>query len=230
MRPHEQPSFRAARWIARHVAFPLLMRLELRGLEHVPREGAHIVASNHISMVDIPLMMTLLPRRPSILAKAELFKPVIRRFWRWGDAIPVRRGGADRAALRAAQDRLTAGIPFGIFPEGTRIRTGALAEAKAGTGMIALRARAPVVPMAITGSDQVLRGNRPHPFRRPRVVVALGRPISPDELSAAGGAQAVTLLVMRRIAALLPPERRGAYGEAEEAAPEELVTEGAPRA
>ena len=215
---HEQLSFRVARALVRRAVVPLLMDLRVTGLGRVPAEGPFIAVANHLSMLDIPLLMAILPRRPSIMGKKEMLeKPLLRRFFRWGDGIPVRRGGVDRAALRAAEDRLSRGIPFGIFPEGTRIRTGRLETGKLGAGMIALRSRVPVVPVAFTGTQNILRGNRPH--LRPRVEMAIGAPISPEEIAAAGSAEAATELMMRRIAELLPPERRGPYGDAPEGAP-----------
>ncbi len=211
---HEQLSFVVARWLARHIVIPLLVRMQVRGLEHVPRSGAFIAAANHSSMLDIPLMMALLPRRPSIMGRRDLWeKPLLPLMLNWGDAVPVNRGGADRAALRAAEDKLSKGIPFGIFPEGTRTRTGALGSAKAGVGMIALRAKVPVVPIAFIGTQNILRGRRLHFFPRPRVAMIIGPPIEPEELAQAGRPDAAAELIMRRIAALLPAEARGIYAD-----------------
>ena len=221
---HEQRTFVLARWLWRRVVSRWLIDLRISGLEHVPREGAYIVAANHLSMVDIPLMMTVLPRRPSIMMKRELYDiRALTWFWRWGDAIPVNRGTVDRTALRAVADRIARGIPFGIFPECTRSRGGALIPSRAGTGLIALRSRVPVVPLAYTGTPDILRGNRPH--LRARVTMTIGPAIPPEELAAAGGAEAATELVMRRIAAILPPEMRGVYADPE---PSETVRGGMP--
>ena len=206
---HEQRSFRIARIVVRRLVIPLLTDFTVMGLENTPREGAFIATANHQSMLDIPILMAVLPRRPSIMAKESLYIRGLRWFWRWGDAIPVRRDGMDRKALRAAEERLKKGIPFGIFPEGTRVHGGALGAGKAGAGMIALRSQAPVLPVAFTGTAGILRGNRPH--FRPRVTMTVGIPIAHEELAASGGPQAATDLIMRRIADLLPPESRGIY-------------------
>lgn len=209
---HEQTSFVIARWVVHHLIFPLFMDLRVFGLANVPSTGTYIVAANHLSMIDIPILMAEMPRRPSIMAKDTLYNiPWLRWFWRWGDAVPVRRGGMDRAALRAAEAKLAQNIPFGIFPEGTRSKTGALAPGKSGAGMIALRSRVSVVPVAFTGTPQVFRGHRPH--LRPRVTMTIGAPVLPEEIAAAGGSEAATDLMMRRIADLLPHEMRGAYGD-----------------
>lgn len=206
---HEQRSFKIARVVVRRIVIPLLADFTVTGLENTPREGAFIAAANHQSMLDIPILMAVLPRRPSIMAKQSLYIPGLRWFWRWGDAVPVRRDGMDRKALRAAEERLKQGIPFGIFPEGTRVRSGGLGAGKAGTGMIALRSQAPVLPVAFIGTAGILRGHRPH--FRPRVTMTVGTPIAHEELAAAGSPQAATDLIMRRIAELLPPDSRGIY-------------------
>jgi len=208
---HEQRSFKVARMVVRRLIIPLLADFTVAGLENTPHTGPFIVAANHKSMLDIPILMAVLPRRPSIMAKDSLYFRGSHWFWRWGDAIPVRRDGMDRKALRAAAERLQQGIPFGIFPEGTRVREGSLGTGKAGAGMIALRSQAPVLPVAFTGTANILRGHKPH--LRPQVTMTVGTPIPHEEIAAAGSPQAATDLVMRRIAALLSPEARGPYSE-----------------
>ncbi|MDP9353344.1 MAG: 1-acyl-sn-glycerol-3-phosphate acyltransferase [Chloroflexota bacterium] len=214
MSRYEQTSFVIARWVVHHLVFPLFMGLHVTGRETVPKDRPYIVAANHLSNLDVPILMAEMPSRPSIMAKDTLYNiPWLRWFWRWGDAVPVRRGGMDRAALRAAEAKLAQGIPFGIFPEGTRSRTGVLGTGKPGAGMIALRSRVPVVPVAFTGTPDVFRGRRPH--LRPRVTMTIGLAIPPEEIAAAGGSEAATELMMSRIAALLPPTMRGAYDKQE---------------
>jgi len=208
---HEQRSFKVARMVVRRLIIPLLADFTVAGLENTPHTGPFIAAANHKSMLDIPILMAVLPRRPSIMAKDSLYFRGSHWFWRWGDAIPVRRDGMDRKALRAAAERLQQGIPFGIFPEGTRVREGSLGTGKAGAGMIALRSQAPVLPVAFTGTANILRGHKPH--LRPQVTMTVGTPIPHEEIAAAGSPQAATDLVMRRIAALLSPEARGPYSE-----------------
>lgn len=206
----EQLSYALVRQLFRRALIPLLLDLEVAGFEHVPRAGGHIVAANHLSYIDIPLMMALCPRRPRILAKQELFSfPPFAAFFRWGDAIPLRRSSADRVALRAAMDTLKEGAPVGIFPEATRSKTGQLLPAYNGAGLLALRGKAPVLPMAIHGTDGFFRGRVPRPGTKVRVT--FGAPITPEELAACGGVERTTQLIMSRLAALLPPEARGPY-------------------
>lgn len=209
---HESLSFVTVRWIVRRMIIPLFMDLRVTGLDNTPKTGAFIAASNHISMVDVPVIMAVLPRRPSLMAKSDLYRyRFLHWFWRWGGAVQVNRNVPDRAALRLALDLIEKGIPFGIFPEGTRIRAGGLGPGMPGVGMLALRSGAPVLPIALTGTPKVFEGRRPH--LRPRVTLSIGAVISPEELRAAGGSTAATELVMRRIAELLPPQVRGVYGQ-----------------
>ena len=208
----ERKDYVVARWVLSNLVFPVFMHLEVRGRANLPKEGAYLVVSNHLSMMDIPLIQVMLPRVPRMMAKIELFKyPLIRSFMRWGGAVPVRGNVQDRAALRDAERTLASGAPFAVFPEGTRVRGRALSRGMPGAGLIATRSRAPVLPLAVEGTQNILKGKRPH--LRARVRLTIGAPITPEELAAAGGLQGATDLIMRRIAALLPPEMRGVYGE-----------------
>lgn len=128
---------------------------EVRGREHVPKSGAVIVASNHISFWDPPLVGTAAIRELHFLAKEELFRPLllgslIRSF----NAIPIRRGVADLSGLTKAMDVLRAGHALIMFPEGTRNRSGELRAARPGVGMLAVSTDARVVPACIVGSDR----------------------------------------------------------------------------
>lgn len=206
----ESVQYRVVRWSVFHLLVPPLLRLRVIGRHHLPPQGPFIIAANHISEIDPPLLLSALPRRPRIMAKKELWdRWVTRTLMEFGHAIPVQRGGADRAALRAAEASLAAGEPFGVFPEGTRVRGGRLARGMPGVGLIAQRAGVPVVPVAIEGTDKLLAGGRPR-FRVP-ASITIGRPIHYEEIRSAGSAQAAADLIMSRIAEMLPPERRGEY-------------------
>jgi len=141
------------------------------GRDLVPREGGLIVASNHVSFWDPPLVGAACPRELHYLAKDELFRtPGLGSLIRAFNAIPIRRGMADLAGLSRAIEVVRSGGALLLFPEGTRMRDGELHRARPGVGMIAVHADAPIVPCFISGS------NRPGRWwwRGSRVRIAFG--------------------------------------------------------
>ncbi|HEX6817245.1 MAG TPA: lysophospholipid acyltransferase family protein [Ktedonobacterales bacterium] len=207
--------YELVRWLA-HGLVPLLVDLRVEGREHLPRQGAAIVASNHIASVDIPLVAYPVPRIVHYMAKAELFQvPFVGGFIRREGAFPVRRGEGDREALRIAERLLSEGKVIGIFPEGHRTEEHALIEAHPGVALIALRAGAPVIPVAIRGSEYALRGWR-FLWRRPTVTVSYGAPLyltSESTRRTSADVKRATDEIMGAIAAMLPPRYRGAYAD-----------------
>ncbi|HEX8733217.1 MAG TPA: (d)CMP kinase [Ktedonobacterales bacterium] len=196
--------------------FPLLFKLRVEGLENVPASGAAMLASNHVAWIDIPLLAYPIKRTTHYMAKVELFRaPLIGWVIGMTGNFPVRRGEGDRESLRLANNLLTTGELVAIFPEGHRTG-GALIRGLPGVALIALRANAPIVPVAISNSQQVLRGGRML-FARPTVTVRYGKPFL---LSKSGAKHTKDDLergideIMAHIAALLPPEYRGVYAEA----------------
>ena len=162
----------------------LLFRVEGRGREHVPRRGPALLVSNHCSHLDSPLVGGASPRPLSFLAKAELFEiPLFGGLIRRLNARPVRREGADPAALRTALRVLQDGGVLLIFPEGTRGEEGVIRPAKPGAGMLAVLSGAPVVPVYISGSGRALPKGRPWP-RPAKVTVTFGPPM---QFAAAAG-------------------------------------------
>lgn len=167
--------------------FATSTRLSILGREHVPRQGKLLLAANHISHFDPPLIAIALPRPVDWLAMTELFSSGwSARLFRGLNAIPVRRGAPDLAALREAAARLEAGRCVGIFPEGgLRDREASLLAAgrpARGAAVLARLAAAPVLPAAIVGSDRLYNWRRWFPLTRAPVWIAFGQPfLAPRE-------------------------------------------------
>ncbi len=196
-----------------------LARWEVVGAERLPPEGPVILVANHNHLLDPPLVAASTRRRVHPMAKRELFEtPLIGwYFWAYG-AFPVRRFSGDMGALRVARNYLRNGEVVLMFPEGTRAHGNGMRPALPGAAMVGLLAKAPVVPVAITGTDRI---RIPRVFfqwmvrRRPRLRVEFGEPFALDsESSDARSAEMATDRMMRRVSAMLPPAYQGAYGSA----------------
>ena len=196
-----------------------LARVQVTGKENVPRKGPLIIASNHVNNADPPVIGATMPRRLVFMAKHEMFQwPILGLVARLGGAFPVRRSEADLGALRKATQVLRNGEALVMFPEGTRSRDARLHEAHPGTALLALRSEAPVLPVAITGTEKVVIIRLPLDlirFRRPRVHVVVGQPffLPPVERITTEEVERCTGIIMARIAALLPPSYRGQYAD-----------------
>jgi 1-acyl-sn-glycerol-3-phosphate acyltransferase len=137
------------------------LRPHVRGVEHVPRTGPVLIVSNHASWWDIPSVGEVQPRTIRYMGKSELFRvPILGPIITWGGAFPVRRGEADRDALRTVHETLVAGGVVGIFIQGHR--QAELEGAKAGAGRCAVVEDVPVVPVAIRGTRNWRPGRRVH--------------------------------------------------------------------
>src|ERR671919_2436483 len=140
-------------------------RLRRLGREHIP-EGGVVLAANHRSFLDPFAVGCCLPRPVYFVAKQELFRnPMLGWLLNCMGAFPIRRGESDEYSMETALELLERGKPVVIFPEGTRIRAGSLAKPKRGVGRLALQSGAPVVPIAITGSEHARRGWRIKPVK-----------------------------------------------------------------
>jgi len=165
-------------WLTRAVLMPfflLYFRLARLGREHIPSSGPVLLAANHRSFLD-PFVIGALTRRPVYyMAKRELFE---HRWQAWLlnslGAFPVDRGRSDGQAMDTARAILERGDCVVIFPEGTRVRRGPLAHPHRGVGRLALQTGAPVVPVAVLGTEQVRRGWR---IRPRKVSLRCGRPL-----------------------------------------------------
>jgi 1-acyl-sn-glycerol-3-phosphate acyltransferase len=201
---HETRARRAALALVR-VLFKPVMVLQVEGLENVPTQAGCILASNHLSNWDVFAMQLALPRTIFFMGKAELFRfPPLGAVLRDFGAFPVYRGEKDAWALVHARRVVEQGQVLGMFPEGHRSKGRGLLPAKTGTARLAIEARCPILPMAITGSDKLLCAF-PH---RTYVHVAFLPPLhvrdgeTPEDL---------TNRLMHALAAALPPQLRGAY-------------------
>src|SRR5712692_4334720 len=168
-------------WIMRAlftVFFRVLGAWEVRGQENVPRQGAVLIAPNHLSFLDPPLIGCALRRPGWFMAKAELFNiPGFAWLIRGMHAYPVRRGVVDRAALKRTLEYLKEGELVCVFPEGTRSARGELGPIEIGIGMLALKSGAPIVPVGIRGTDQRLPRDAKR-LHRAKIRVQFGRPLA----------------------------------------------------
>ena len=184
------------------------LRIDVEGEAHLRAAGAAVVVFNHVSLADGPLIASLLPRPGVFLVAREFDWIPILNWWirRVANPIYINRGVADRAAVRRALAVLAGGGLLCMAPEGRVSPTGALTEAQQGAAFMAKLASAPVIPIATCGQEQFwrawLRLSRPH------VRVIVGRPFAlPSDHSKDN-----TIVLMRRLAELLPPRYRGVYG------------------
>lgn len=213
-----------ARWLV-GLLFRVVWRPIVTGREHVPRTGAVIIASNHLSFFDSVVIPLVVPRRVRFLAKVEYFEGsgmrgvAMRLFFHIVDAVPIcRTGNRDAvASLEAGLGVLREGSAFGIYPEGTRSRDGRLYRGKTGVGWLAMASGAPIVPVTLIGTERI----QPVGTRLPRIHrirVVFSEPVDPGPWIAqvCGAARArreITDAVMDRIAAHSSAQRVPAYNE-----------------
>jgi len=170
-----------SRLLAR-ILLSFVVKLRVFGTEQTARSGAYILAANHISHFDPPILSVVARRKIDWMAMAELFSnPVVAGWLRTIDSFPVDRGRPDRKAVRTALNSLSAKRVVGIFPEGG-IRDGTAsalggAPLRGGIGAISHLSHAPIVPCVILGSDRLYAKRAWLPFRRVTVWVAFGDPL-----------------------------------------------------
>jgi len=199
-----------------HLLFFLLTRVHVQGKENIPSQGGYLAAANHLSVIEVPLVYCLLNRDDAsgLVAKKHQNNPLFRWLANAIKGIWINREEIDTRALRAARDHLEGGGVLGIAPEGTRSQTGALIQAKTGVAFLADQAGVPILPVGVSGTWQITKEILK--LRRPKINVNFGElftlpPIDRKERDT--GLNRNTDEIMCRIAALLPPENRGAYAE-----------------
>ncbi len=212
----EQERERRAYKFRRLISFLMrhLTHTEFIGLKNVPDRGGVLLATNHMSRMDIPaLFMT--PNRPEMTALVTtkyLKYPLLRWFIITANGIWLDRDVADFGAFRKAVEALKAGKALGIAPEGTRSVTSSLLEGKPGTVLLALRAEVPIVPVAILGTEDAVQ--KLLHFKRPHIQVKYGPAIPApvlDRSNREGQLDNLTTELMCRIAVMMPQKYHGFY-------------------
>jgi 1-acyl-sn-glycerol-3-phosphate acyltransferase len=177
------PSYRIG-WIGFRVMYATYFRWRVFGAENVPQTGGVILASNHASFLDPPLVGAGLNRDINYLARESLFRfPGIGALLRSWNSVPVDRDGGGARGLKIILERLLAGGAIILFPEGTRTPDGKLQPARSGIGLTVIKSNAPVVPVRVFGTFEAYGKN--HKFPRPyRVAVKYGEPLHFEKLRA----------------------------------------------
>ena len=194
----------------------LVSTREVQGLDNIPSQGPYILVANHLSRVDAPLLLTLVRSNNVTGWAAEKYRqhPLFGLIVRLGGGIFIRRGEVDRDALVAAVAWLQKGNIFGVAPEGTRSKTGALIRAKTGAAYLADQAKVLIVPIAIAGTESIMRNLLR--LRRSRLIVQIGKPFllpAIQDNDRSKGLRRNTDEIMCRIAAMLPQAYRGVYAD-----------------
>ena len=176
-------SYRIA-WVTFRAMYATYFRWRVFGAENVPQSGGVILASNHASFLDPPLVGSGLSRDINYLGRESLFRyPGIGALLRSWNSVPVDRDGGGAKGLKTILERLLAGGGIILFPEGTRTRDGQLQPARSGIGLTVIKSVAPVVPVRVFGTFEAYGRHitipRPH-----RVIIKYGRPMNFENLRA----------------------------------------------
>ncbi len=177
-------------------------KIEVVGLENLP-PGRAILAPNHTSNLDPPLVGTQIPVPMHFAAKSQMFKPVVGWLLRRGLTHPVKRNGADPQAIRLFRAILQSGQKLVMFPEGTRSRDGQLQPFKTGVATLAAWTHSPVVPIGIQGAREIWPPGQTFPKRSGSVRIMIGKPIPAPEQSDKASLEAWTLELERAVRQLI---------------------------
>ena len=187
--------------------------MDVVGTECVPKFGPLIIVSNHLSLNDPPLLVAAIPRPLFFIGKRELFKnPISRILMQAFNVSPFDRSSAGIDAVRVLMQNLERDRSVVIFPEGTRSPDGTLQKGMLGVVFLALRSQAPILPVAVTGTNKFPLWRVPFPFKRMKV--SIGPPFTLPTIEGNPSREVMSSIldmVMNRIAEQLPPELRGVY-------------------
>jgi 1-acyl-sn-glycerol-3-phosphate acyltransferase len=178
--------YHAFKWSVVAPMLNVYFRGRIYGVENVPQEGRLVVVSNHASDFDPVILSSCVGRPVAYMAKEELFRvPILKQGIQLYGAYPVKRGSADRSAIRAALACLDAGWAAGIFLQGTRTPDARITEPKLGAALIAAKAKAPLLPVSLWGTEGIIRKGSAMP--RPvaltvRIGEVIDAPSSTDRL------------------------------------------------
>ena len=210
---------RFVRWLLRSVIrgiFKAISRVGISGLDHVPDGGPYIIACNHVSLFDPPLLLSFWPCAPEAAGAVEIWKrPGQSLLVRLYGTIPVHRGVYDRKLVESILSALHAGRPLMIMPEGGRSHKPGLRLAEPGVAYIVERSGVPVVPVGITGTTDDFLKRALH-GEKPEIRMTIGAPLILPDISGTGEDRRLARkrnadLIMQHIARLLPQEYRGVY-------------------
>jgi len=205
------------RWLIRRI-FNLIARVEVRGYENIPTEGSFVIATNHLGIVDVPIAFYALDRWDLFVVVADKWKKVA--LFRWAgkylNIIFIDRFNPDIKALRKVISLMESNNILVIAPEGTRSRVGSLIEAKPGVSYLATKLDRPILPVAITGTeDKAVLGSLKR-LQRAHITLTAGTAFTLPPLPRANRDQVLkqyTDEIMCHIAALLPEKYRGVYAD-----------------
>jgi 1-acyl-sn-glycerol-3-phosphate acyltransferase len=171
------------KWVVVSPMLHTYFRGRIYGAKHVPAKGPLLVVSNHASDFDPPIVSNCVRRPVAYMAKDSLFKiPVFATLIRWYGAYPVKRGAADRSAIRSALAMLEKGWACGVFLQGTRTPDGRITDPKLGAALIAHKTQAPLLPICLWGSEKIVQKGRYLPKQTP-LTIRIGPLISPPQTS-----------------------------------------------
>lgn len=203
------------RWLFR-ILFHILCKIRIVGRENVPQDSNYIIAYNHISLFEPPLVLAFWPDAPEAIAAADVFeRPWQKLLVKGYAAIPVHRGEYDRKVIDITLDVLRSGLSLAIAPEGGRSHRPGLRQGRAGVAYLVDQGGVPVVPVGVVGSTDDMLERAIH-GKRPLMEMRIGKPFRLPPITGKGAArremrQTNADLVMQHIAALLPESYRGVY-------------------